>query len=97
MSQAERKAKIDSTQDLPVTQQCKILEIARSSVYYQPKSVEFDASLTRQIDELYLRYPFYGSRRLCDAMLDEHGVVINRKRMRRFNKSAGSGLRFTID
>ncbi len=82
MSQAERKQKIDSTQALSVTKQCKVLSISRSSAYYQPRPQEVASDLLRQIDEIHLRYPFYGSRRLCDAMLDEHNVVINRKRMR---------------
>ena len=89
MSQAERKTKIDSAHGLPVTRQCKVLSISRSSAYYQPRPQEFESELLRQVDELHLRYPFYGSRRLCDAMLDEYGVVINRKRMRRLMRHVG--------
>jgi len=84
MSQAERKAKIDSTQSLPVTHQCKVLSISRSSAYYQtqgPSNEEL--SLMRLLDELHLRYPFYGARRLRDALYDEHGIRVGRKRVRR--------------
>jgi len=84
MSQAERKAKIDSTQPLPVTHQCKVLSISRSSAYYQtqgPSNEEL--SLMRLLDELHLRYPFYGARRLRDALYDEHGISVGRKRVRR--------------
>lgn len=35
MSQLERKAKIDTTHNLPITQQCKMLSLCRSSVYYK--------------------------------------------------------------
>ena len=34
----------------------------------------------KQLDVLHLSYPFYGARRLRDAMVDEHGVIVNRVR-----------------
>ncbi|MCH7695952.1 MAG: transposase [Proteobacteria bacterium] len=43
----------------------------------------------KQLDELHLRYPFYGARRLRDAMLDEHGFIVNRKRVQRLMKLMG--------
>ena len=84
MSQSERKGKISSTHELPVTQQCQLLSISRSSAYYQTKSPgDEELSLMRHLDALHLRYPFYGTRRLRDALLDEHDLVINRKHVRR--------------
>ncbi len=84
MSQAERKAKVDPTHRLPITHQCQLLSISRSSAYYQakPQSSE-ELSLMRHLDALHLQYPFYGARRLRDALLDEHGLIVNRKRVRR--------------
>jgi putative transposase len=84
MSQAERKAKIDPTHRLAITHQCQLLSISRSSAYYQakPQSSE-ELSLMRHLDALHLQYPFYGARRLRDALLDEHGLIVNRKRVRR--------------
>ena len=90
MSQAERKAKIDPTQALSVTQQCKVLSISRSSAYYKPQgSNDEELALMRRLDELHLIYPFYGARRLRDALLDEHGLIVNRKRIRRFMQLMG--------
>jgi putative transposase len=84
MSQVERKAKIDSTHDLPITHQCQLLSISRSSAYYQAKAPnDKELSLMQQIDTLHLRYPFYGARRLRDALLDEQGLIVNRKHVRR--------------
>lgn len=84
MSQVERKANIDSTHSLPVTHQCQLLSISRSSAYYQAKAPnDKELSLMQQIDALHLRYPFYGARRLRDALLDEHGLIVNRKHVRR--------------
>ena len=84
MSQAERKAKIDSTHNLAVVRQCQLVSISRSSAYYQAKDPDDEElSLMRNLDALHMDYPFYGSRRLRDALLDEHGLVVNRKRVRR--------------
>ena len=84
MSQQERKAKISPTHRLPVTHQCRILSISRSSAYYQRKAPnDKELTLMRYLDALHLRYPFYGTRRLRDALLDEHGLVVNRKHVRR--------------
>lgn len=90
MSQIERKTKISSTHSLPITKQCKLLSVSRSSRYYKSGEISGEElGLMRQLDELHLLYPFYGSRRLRDAMEDEHGHVINRKRIRRLMRLMG--------
>jgi len=87
MSQIERKAKINSTHSLSITKQCKLLSISRSSSYYKPSEISNEElRLMRQLDKLHLRYPFYGSRRLRDAIKDEHDVIVNRKRIQRLMK-----------
>jgi putative transposase len=70
---------IDRKHRLPVVQQCQILELSRSSVYYVPQPVSTaDLALMRQIDELHLQYPFAGSRMLRD-ILQLNGVAVGRK------------------
>ena len=84
MSQLERKSKVDATHPLPITRQCQVLSISRSSAYYQAQgTTDEELSLMRLLDALHLSYPFYGARRLRDALYDEHGILVNRKRMRR--------------
>jgi putative transposase len=84
MSQSERKGKISLTHELPVTQQCQLLSISRSSAYYRARALsDEELSLMRHLDALHLRYPYYGARRLRDALLDEHERVVNRKHVRR--------------
>ena len=69
--------------------QCRLLKIARSTLYYRPVAVDpDDLALMRRIDELYLASPFYGSRRMV-AVLRREGLVVNRKRVRRLMRLMG--------
>ena len=50
---------INREERLPVTRQCKLLELSRSGVYYIPVPVSAkDLEQMRQIDEIHLQYPF---------------------------------------
>jgi putative transposase len=58
--------------------------LARSSWYYRPAlETPRNLALMRQIDELYLQYPFYGSRRMAEEL------GMNRKRMQRLMRIMG--------
>ena len=54
MSSAARRALVDRADPaLPVVAQCRLLKIARSTLYYQPAAVsEDDLALMRRMDEL---------------------------------------------
>lgn len=70
---------IDRAHELPVSRQCELLALSRSTAYYQPVPVaEADLALMRRIDELHLRWPFLGSRRLRD-LLNTEGFAVGRK------------------
>jgi len=70
---------IDRQHALPVTQQCQLLALARSSVYYLPQTVTAaELAVMRQLDELHLQHPFAGSRMLRD-LLRLTGVRVGRK------------------
>ena len=74
---------------LPVSRQCELLGLPRSSFYYQPEpQCDRDARLMRRIDELYLAHPFYGSRQMTRTLRRE-GHTINRKRVRRLMRRMG--------
>lgn len=50
-----------------LTRQCQLLELSRSTFYYQAKPVpEGDLKWRRLIDECHLERPFCGSRRIRD-------------------------------
>ena len=70
---------IDREHELPVTRQCELLNLARSTAYYEPAPVpEADLALMRHIDELHLKWPFLGSRRIRD-LLNADGFDVGRK------------------
>ena len=59
--------------------QCELLEVCRSSLYYQPQPVSpADLALMRAIDELHLAHPFLGARRLA-RMLERCGIAVGRR------------------
>ena len=52
-------------QSLSVSRQCRLLGVSRSTLYYRPLGESAATlELMRRIDELYLKYPFYGSRQM---------------------------------
>ena len=74
---------------LPLTVQCQLLGVSRSSLYYRPQAVlPEEVALKHRIDEIYTDCPFYGSRRLT-AQLRREGHQINRKRVQRYMREMG--------
>jgi len=75
--------------ELSVRRQCELLKVSRSGFYYEPEPTSPDElALMRRIDELHLQYPFYGSRKLADALRKE-GREANRKRVQRLMRLMG--------
>jgi putative transposase len=72
---------IDRSLDLPLARQAALLQLSRSSLYYEPQPVpEAELAIMRRIDALHLDYPFAGSRMLRDLLRGE-GVIIGRERV----------------
>jgi putative transposase len=72
---------IDTAHALPVAVQCRLLDISRGCVYYQPMPIaETDLRLMRRIDQLHLEFPFFGSRRLR-VKLCEDGFEVGRRHL----------------
>ena len=90
MSRAQRRALVEREDAaLPVSQQCRLLAVSRSSVYRPPAEVgEVDRAIMALIDRQYLARPYYGSRRMA-AWLATQGHVVNRKRVRRLMRLMG--------
>ena len=90
MSRGERKAMIRRDHPgLSLSRQCQVLAISRSSFYYAPKGESPEnLALMRRIDELFMKYPFYGSRQMVRQLLRE-GVAVSRHRVRRLMRLMG--------
>ena len=90
MSQKERKALVEpENNQLSISSQCRCLGISRSSVYYKARSFsKRDLALMKAIDEQYLKTPYYGRRRMCQA-LRKRGFQIGEKKIRRLMNHMG--------
>ena len=90
MSVEQRRAAVDCQHPLlSVVRQCKLLDVNRSSLYYQPVEVsEEELTLMKLIDRQYLATPFYGARKIA-AWLKSQGYTVNRKRVRRLMQVMG--------
>ena len=74
---------------LSLSRQCRLLSLGRSSLYYEPKGESAETlALMRRIDELFLKYPFYGARRMA-LHLRREGVRIGRRRAGRLMRLMG--------
>jgi len=90
MSRAERRALVElEDRALPVTQQCWLLAVSRSSVYRRPVEIsDEDLAIMVLIDRQHLARPYYGSRRMA-AWLATQGHLVNRKRVQRLMRLIG--------
>jgi putative transposase len=76
-------------QELSIVRQFELLEVPRSSWYYQPAGERAEnLALMRLLDEQYTHTPFYGVRRMT-AWLAQQGHRVNVKRVRRLVRLMG--------
>lgn len=75
--------------ELSIRRQCELLGLARSTLYYVAVDVSpEDIALMKAIDQIYTRWPFYGSRRIV-LELRRGGHDVNRKRVQRLMRTMG--------
>lgn len=80
---------IQVQESISLRRQCELLAISRSGLYYEAVGTSSEElALMRRIDEVHLRWPFYGSRKLCEVLRAE-GVRVNRKHMQRLMRLMG--------
>ena len=74
---------------MSVVRQCGLLELSRSTFYYQPVGEDaYNLELMRLIDEQFTKRPFYGVPRMT-ASLRMMGYGVNPKRVRRLMRVMG--------
>lgn len=69
-------------QFLSIRQQCTLLDVWRSNVYYQRVDAPDESLLANEIHDLWLEMPVYGYRRIT-AALRRNGHKINQKKVLR--------------
>jgi putative transposase len=79
-----KRALVDTSHPhLSIIRQCELLDLNRSTYYLSPATGSGeDLRLMRLIDRLFLKTPFYGSRRMAEC-LKRSGEAVNRKRVQR--------------
>ena len=85
----KRRGLVEADASVSMRQQCELLGVNRSSLYYTPVEPDADELLMmRQMDELHLNRPFFGSRKMMQT-LRAKGVVVNRKKVQRLMRLMG--------
>lgn len=87
---SEARGWIDfENEELSIREQCRLLGLHRSNVYYDPvpESAE-NLRLMRLMDEEHLRRPARGSRQMVDFLGDQ-GLTVNRKKVQRLMRKMG--------
>jgi putative transposase len=76
-------------ESLSQRQQCKLLGVNRNRLNPRPtKKTQEDQDIMRLIDEIHMKYPFYGQRNIQHE-LKKNGFSIGRKRTRRLMRMMG--------
>ena len=90
MSPGKKRAMINRDHPkLSISQQCKLVSLSRSAFYYTPAGIDADTlSMMKEIDRVFTKYPFFGSRQIA-AYLRREGIVVGRHRVRRLMAKMG--------
>lgn len=89
MSTSEKRALVDTDSAHGIAWQCDLLDLARSSYYYEPLGESpLNLLLMKEIDKLYTAKPYFGRPRLTDA-LQKLGYGVNQKRVGRLMQVMG--------
>jgi len=78
---------VELKESYPVERICAVLDCPRSSAYYAPRGRD-DTEVVEAIEQLLLRKPFLGYRRIA-AQLKREGRTVNTKVVRRILKELG--------
>ena len=88
-TEGKRRLIDPSSKTLPVTRQCELVGLARSSYYYEPSGEsEYNRKLMKRIDEMYTEHPSLGSPKIT-KLLRNKGHAVNHKRIERLMRVMG--------
>jgi len=72
-----------------LSRQANLLDISRSSIYYESVIDQKEIEIKNAIDEIYTAYPFYGSRRIKQELEKNYQIRICRDYARNLMKDLG--------
>lgn len=79
---------------ISIRKQCELLEINRSTIYFQPKGEsEENLGIMRKMDEEHLRHPTHGVLQMQDFLF-ALSLQVNVKRIRRLLRLMGIMARY---
>jgi putative transposase len=79
-----------SESHLSIREQCRLLSLHRSGLYYQPcGETEENLQVMQLVDKCFMDWPFTGTRKMLRYLERNHGLKINRKRMQRLYRLMG--------
>ena len=90
-SSKERRVLIDSKLNISLNKQCRLLQVSKSSLYYNPTkpfSTRKDLKVLDAINNIYSDFPSYGSRRI-HAQLLRDGYSVGKKFVKKAMKYMG--------
>ena len=74
---------------LSISQQCELVSLSRSAFYYAPVGIAAATlEIMKEIDRVFTKYPFFGSRQIA-AYLSREGTIVGRHRVRRLMAKMG--------
>jgi putative transposase len=85
----EMKCYIAYSQELSIRRQCELLDVSRSSIYYDAQGEsEENLRIMRLMDEEFLEQPTHGVLQMQDFLF-ACGFIVNHKRIRRLLRKMG--------
>jgi putative transposase len=88
LSHNERRLLVNPSDDISITRQAELLGISRASLYTTPRVNLEEIQIMSRIDEIYTKWPFYGSRRIRIALRD-YDISISRRHIQRLMRIMG--------
>lgn len=79
----KKKLIVPGHEEISLLRQAELLDISRSSLYYEPIVDEEDIRAMNGIDEITTKLPFYGSRRIKPELKENYDIDIGRHHIRR--------------
>lgn len=88
MSVTAKRQLVYPRPNMSISHQCDLLDLGRSSFYYDQKGSEDETETLNLIAEIHSRWPYYGYRKVS-VLLRREGAIINRKRVQRLMQIMG--------